>query len=74
MMLDATCTPADIHYPTDLGLLNEAREKLDKLIDKLLRTAGSGPRRSRTYRQKARRDYLNVSKQRNSRRNIIRKA
>ena len=35
LILDATCTPADIHYPTDLGLLNEAREKLDELIDKL---------------------------------------
>src|SRR5699024_209808 len=27
LLLDATCTPADIAYPTDLGLLNEAREK-----------------------------------------------
>ena len=74
LILDATCTPADIHYRTDLGLLNEARGKLDELIDKLHRTAGSGPRRPGTYRQTARRDYLNVSKQRNPRRNIIRKA
>ena len=27
LLIDATCTPADITYPTDLGLLNEAREK-----------------------------------------------
>ena len=74
LILDATCTPADIHYPTDLGLLNEAREKLDEIIDKLHRTAGSRQKRPRTYRQKARRDYLNISKQRNPRRNIIRKA
>ena len=26
LILDATCAPADIRYPTDLGLLNEARE------------------------------------------------
>ena len=26
LILDATCIPADIKYPTDLGLLNEARE------------------------------------------------
>ena len=27
MIVDATCTPADIAYPTDLTLLNEARQK-----------------------------------------------
>ena len=26
LILDATCAPADIKYPTDLGLLNQARE------------------------------------------------
>ncbi len=25
LLVDATCAPADIHYPTDLSLLNEAR-------------------------------------------------
>lgn len=74
LILDATCTPADLHYPTDLGLLNEAREKLDEIIDTIHKTSGSGQRRPRTYRQKARRDYLNVSKQRKPRRNIVRKA
>ncbi len=33
--VDATCAPADISYPTDLGLLNDAREKSEILIDKL---------------------------------------
>lgn len=27
MSLDATCAPADIQYPTDTRILNEAREK-----------------------------------------------
>jgi hypothetical protein len=27
LLIDATCAPADIRYPTDLSLLNEAREK-----------------------------------------------
>jgi len=58
----------------DLGLLNEAREKLDEIIDTLHKTTGNGQRRPRTYRQKARRDYLNVSKRRKPRRNIVRKA
>ncbi|MCY0896763.1 MAG: hypothetical protein OWS03_10835 [Alicyclobacillaceae bacterium] len=34
-LLDATCVPADIACPTDLSLLNEAREKLEQLIDVL---------------------------------------
>ena len=25
LIIDATCAPADISYPTDLGLLNQAR-------------------------------------------------
>ena len=27
LILDATCAPADIKYPTDLGILNQARIK-----------------------------------------------
>ncbi len=27
LIIDATCTPADISYPTDLGLLNQARQQ-----------------------------------------------
>ena len=35
LILDATCTPADITYPTDSKLLNEAREKSETLVDVL---------------------------------------
>lgn len=35
LLIDATCVPADIRYPTDLSLLNEAREKTEEVIDKL---------------------------------------
>ena len=35
LLLDATCAPADIRYPTDLSLLGEAREKTEKTIDTL---------------------------------------
>lgn len=30
--MDTTCAPADIHYPTDFSLINEAREKLDDIV------------------------------------------
>ena len=35
LIIDATCCPADIHYPTDVGLLNHARELVEKMIDLL---------------------------------------
>ena len=35
LILDATCAPADIKYPTDLGLLNQGREHTEKIIDAL---------------------------------------
>lgn len=74
LILDATCTPADVRYPTELGLLNEAREKLDEIIDTMHKANGENQRRPRTYRQKARKDYLMVSKQRSPRKSQLRKA
>lgn len=74
LILDATCTPADIRYPTDLGLLNEAREKLDDIIDTLHEANGKKTRRPRTYRMTARKTYLTVSKQRNPRKRQLRQA
>lgn len=64
MLLDATCTPADITYPTDLSLLNEAREKLEHIIDVLHAPHRGKKKKPRTYRQKARKAYLVIAKQR----------
>ena len=33
LIFDATCTPADIRYPNDLSILNEARKKCEEIID-----------------------------------------
>ncbi len=30
LLINATCSPADIKYPTDIGISNEAREKPKK--------------------------------------------
>ncbi|HZK29101.1 MAG TPA: hypothetical protein VFD19_02665 [Clostridia bacterium] len=35
LILDATCAPANIHFLTDTGFLNKARESSEKLIDAL---------------------------------------
>ena len=61
LMLDATCAPADITYPTDTGLLNEAREKLEEIIDELHPETGEASK-PRTYRRKARKEFLGFSK------------
>ena len=62
LVLDATCTPADITYPTDLKLLNEGREKLEKVIDKLHAPFAGIHKKPRTYRRKARKEYLKTAK------------
>ena len=81
LLVDASCTPADITYPTDLQLLNEAREKTESYIDIMydsLKKRGEAPKRKpRTYRQEARKEYLSLAKQKrpskSKRRSAIRK-
>lgn len=74
LIIDATCAPADIRYPTDLGLLNHAREILEDIIDTLHEPYIGIRRKPRTYRNQARKAYLSVSKQRKAGKNKIRKA
>ena len=51
------------NYPTDLSLLNEAREFSEQIIDKLYPKT-DWKNKPRTYRVKARKAYLAVAKQR----------
>ena len=74
MIVDATCTPADITYPTDLSLLNEAREKSEDIIDAMHEPFKGILKKPRTYRQKARKAYLAVAKQKKPGAKKIRKA
>jgi len=63
LILDATVAPQAIRYPTDLSLLNEAREFSEQIIDTLYpKTALK--KKPRTYREKARKAYLAIVKQR----------
>jgi hypothetical protein len=64
LLIDATCAPADIKYPTDIGILNEAREKTEKIIDSLYKKSKKKGKKPRTYRIRARKDYLKLSKKR----------
>lgn len=72
LILDATCTPADVAFPQDLNLLNESREHAEQIIDDLHKQIG-GPK-PRNYRKKARKDFLCVSKARKKPIKTIRRA
>ena len=62
LTLDATCAPANIRYPQDISLLNEAREKLENMIYCFCKCYGLKlPRR---YRKRARKEYLAFAKSR----------
>lgn len=62
LIIDATVAPQAIRYPTDLSLLNEAREFSEQIIDKLYPWTGQ-KKKPRTYRVKARKAYLSIAKQ-----------
>ena len=74
LILDATCAPVDIHYPTDLWLLNEARKSTEEIIDTMHEPEVGTVKKPRTYREKARRQYLNIDKKRKKSAKAIRKA
>lgn len=74
LIVDATCTPADVAYPTDLNLLNEAREKTEAIIDTMHAPLIGKSKKPRTYRRKARKDYLAVAKQKKPGCKKVRKA
>lgn len=73
IILDATCAPADIQYPTDTRILNEAREKLEEIIDILHKPDQGAVKKARTYRQKAHDSYIAFTKQRKPKPAVIRK-
>jgi hypothetical protein len=73
LILDATCVPSDIRFPTDVSLLNEGRECLEDIIDEL-HEQGVGGAKPRTYRKVARQDYLGFVRNRKPTKKLIRKA
>ena len=75
LSIDASCTPADITYPTDLKLLNEARQSTERVIDDLCKQGNAyGAHRPRYDRGKARAHFLNVAKQKRPRRRRLKAA
>lgn len=73
LILDATCAPADIKFPTDVSLLNEAREKLENMVTSLHQQSTQG-KKPRTYKKRARSDYLRFARSKRPTIKKIRKA
>jgi IS5 family transposase len=77
LIVDATACPQDISYPTDLNLLNDAREQSEKLIDILygkIKFVDEQKIKPRTYRQIARKEYLKVAQKKHKTNKEIRHA
>ena len=74
LILDATCCPQNIRFPTDVSLLNEGRELLEKMIDTTHDAGATEGKKPRTYRDLARRDWLRYAKDRKFGKKKLRKA
>lgn len=70
-ILDATCSPSNIRYPQDFSLTNEARTKLEEIIDRLVKD-NHGFTKPRMYRKIARKEFLHLSKSKKRTKKAIR--
>jgi len=74
LIVDATCAPEDMRFPNDVSLLDEARRKTEKIIDVLHEQAPAGYAKPRTYRKRARKEFLTFIRNRKPRETTIRNA
>ncbi len=61
-LVDETCAPEDINYPTDLKLHNKAREQDEQVLDILRKAMPKGTIIPRNYCQKARKVFKRFKK------------
>jgi len=75
MKIDATVADQYLSYPNDLGLVNEARKKTEKIIDILYEEVRNEmPIKPRTYRKVAHKRYMSEAKKRQKNKKSVRKA
>jgi hypothetical protein len=60
MKIDATCSDSEVRYPTDLDLLNDGVEVIDRILDRYCRMTGLP--RPETHLKEIHSRYLNVIK------------
>lgn len=71
MLIDATVFPEHVRYPTDTGLLNEARHWVVKQIKSLGSSLG---KKVRTYCRKAQKEFLSFSKKKRKSKKLIQRS
>jgi hypothetical protein len=71
LLLDATIAEQQIEYPTDLKLLNESREQLERMIEQVCKQGKL--HQPRMYKNKARQQYLTIAKKKKKTKKDIRK-
>jgi len=69
MFIDATVSPENIRFPTDVGILNEAREWAAEQVKSIGKQIG---KRYRTYCRVAKKTYLAFSKRKRRTKKVIR--
>lgn len=75
LKIDATVADQQIRYPNDLGLLNEARQKTELIIDLLFDLLREQLKvKPRTYRREAHKVYLSQAKKKKKNKKELRKA
>lgn len=72
-ILDATVADQYIKYPTDVELLNDSRQKSEGIIDALY-SISNLEKKPRTYRRRARKDFLLFTKKKKKTLKEVRKA
>jgi len=71
LLLDATVAEQQIEYPTDLKLLNESREQLERMTEEICKAGKL--HQPRMYKNKARQQYLTIAKKKKKTKKDIRK-
>jgi hypothetical protein len=74
LILDATCAPSNIEYPQDLGIVNEAREKTEAMIETMHAGNRGAEPKPRMDKKQARKTYLKVAKKKKRTKTELRQA
>ncbi len=72
LIMDATCVPSDIRFPTDISLLNQGGEWLEGIIDEQHEKGLTNGQKPQTYRKVARKEYMRFARNRKPSRKVIR--
>ena len=74
LILDLTCTPANIKYPQDINLLNEAREKSEEIVEAMHEGNKGEKEKPRLDKKKAKQEYSKVARSKKRNGKLMRKA